>query len=358
MTNVLRPYNCIISIRTAFPAVASWGLAPYNQKRGRTFQSEASAEHYAGDFGAPSHARWRDRGTDRLRALRGRDVSDACGLAVPAVPLQDRLLRLVSRPPRPPGTCLHGPAHLSRRHPIGGVHRQRRPHAPARRRTSRAARPHRPRRRTEVHRAASPAGQAPRPRAHREADRSRHRVPGIVTAGGVRALPRRRAGRGGRHRHRTRVGPRRDDRRQRRHGEGRHLLPAHRQEAPARAGSGDAEPPALRLPGGLGRRLPAAAGRSLSRPRSLRPDLLQPGAHVGRAHPADRRRDGLVHRGRRLRAGDVGRDDHRQGHGHHLPRRSAAGEGGDRRRSDRGGSRRRGCAHPAVGRRRLLRRRR
>jgi 3-methylcrotonyl-CoA carboxylase beta subunit len=32
-------------------------------------------------------------------------------------------------------------------------------------------------------------------------------------------------------------------------------------------------------------------------------------------HPADRRRHGLVHRGRRLRARDVGRDDHRAGTG-------------------------------------------
>ena len=50
-------------------------------------------------------------------------------------------------------------------------------------------------------------------------------------------------------------------------------------------------------------------------------------------HPADRRRDGLVHRGRRLRAGDVRRDRHRQGHRHDLPRRPAAREGGDRRGS-------------------------
>jgi hypothetical protein len=39
-------------------------------------------------------------------------------------------------------------------------------------------------------------------------------------------------------------------------------------------------------------------------------------------HPAARLRHGLVHRGRRLRAGDVGRIDHRQGPGHHLPRRA------------------------------------
>ena len=36
-----------------------------------------------------------------------------------------------------------------------------------------------------------------------------------------------------------------------------HLLPAHRQEAPACARSGAAEPSALHLPGGLGRRQPA-----------------------------------------------------------------------------------------------------
>jgi hypothetical protein len=54
------------------------------------------------------------------------------------------------------------------------------------------------------------------------------------------------------------------------------------------------------------RRLPAAPGRGLSRSRSLRPDLLQPGAHVGRADSAGGRRPGIVHRRRRLRAGDVG----------------------------------------------------
>jgi 3-methylcrotonyl-CoA carboxylase beta subunit len=47
------------------------------------------------------------------------------------------------------------------------------------------------------------------------------------------------------------------------------------------------------------------AGRGLSRPRAFRPHLLQPGADVGAGHPADRRRDGLVHRRRRLCAGDV-----------------------------------------------------
>ncbi len=60
-----------------------------------------------------------------------------------------------------------------------------------------------------------------------------------------------------------------------------------------------------------GRRVPAAAGRGLPRSRSLRPDLLQPGADVGARHPAGRGRDGLVHGGRRLRAGDVRRERHR-----------------------------------------------
>ena len=53
------------------------------------------------------------------------------------------------------------------------------------------------------------------------------------------------------------------------------------------------------------------------------------------------RRHGLVHGGRRLRAGDVGRDGHRPRPGHDLPRRPAAREGGDRRGGQRRGPRRR-----------------
>ena len=68
--------------------------------------------------------------------------------------------------------------------------------------------------------------------------------------------------------------------------------------------------------------------------------------------------DGLVHGRRRLRAGDVRRNDHRQGHRHDLPGRPAAREGGDRRRSDGRGARRRRRPHAALRRRRLLRRRR
>ena len=43
-----------------------------------------------------------------------------------------------------------------------------------------------------------------------------------------------------------------------------------------------AEPPALHLSGRFRRRLPAAAGRGLSRPRAFRPHLLQPGARCRR----------------------------------------------------------------------------
>ena len=118
---------------------------------------------------------------------------------------------------------------------------------------------------------------------------------------------------GGRHRHRHRpgLGARGADRRQRRHGQRGHLLSAHGEEARPRAGSRAAEPAALRLPRRLRRRVPAAPGRGLPRSRSLRPHLLQPGADVGRADPADRGGDGLLHRRRRLRARDVRRNDHR-----------------------------------------------
>ncbi len=69
-----------------------------------------------------------------------------------------------------------------------------------------------------------------------------------------------------------------------------------------------AEPPALHLPGRLGRRQPAEPGRGVPRPRPLRPHLLQPGQHERAGHRADRRGHGLVHGRRRLRAGDERRD--------------------------------------------------
>ena len=126
----------------------------------------------------------------------------------------------------------------------------------------------------------------------------------------------------GRRRHVRRRGPRRRDhhrdrpgqrprvrrRRQRRHRQGRHVLPDDGEEAPAGPGDRAGEPAALRLPGRLRRRLPAAAGRGLPRPGAFRPDLLQPGHDERPRHRPDRRRAGLVHGRRRLRARDERRE--------------------------------------------------
>ena len=150
------------------------------------------------------------------------------------------------------------------------------------------------------------------------------------------------------HRRRARVGPRVRDRLQRRHRQGRHLLPDDGEETPARAGDRAREPPAVHLPGRLRRRQSAEPGRRVPGPRALRPHLLQPGDAVGGRHPADRRRAGFVHGRRRVRAGDERRVDHRRQPGHDLPRRPAAGEGGHRRGRHGGRSRRRRRAHAAV----------
>ena len=147
--------------------------------------------------------------------------------------------------------------------------------------------------------AAPAAGAAARRRARRSS-RSASSPPGTLWR-------RHRVGRHDRRR-RPRRGPRGDGRRQRRHREGRHLLSDDGEEASARAGDRAAEQPALHLSGRFRRRQPAQPGRGVSRPRAFRPHLLQPGEHVGGRHSADRLRDGLVHGGRRLCAGDVGRD--------------------------------------------------
>ena len=139
------------------------------------------------------------------------------------------------------------------------------------------------------------ARQAARPGADRPAGRPGHGVPRAERARRLGGLRRPGAVRRDRDRDRRRRGPRVRDRRERRDREGRLVLPAHGEEAPARAGGRRAEPPAVPLPRRLGRRVPAAAGRGVPRPRPLRPHLLQPGADVGEGDPADRGRDGLVH---------------------------------------------------------------
>ncbi len=197
---------------------------------------------------------------------------------------------------------------------------------------AKTADPDRPRRgrRRPLDRPPPRARQAARPRAHRPAARPRRAVPRAERPGRERPVRRRCTGRRHRDRHRRGQRHRVRHRRQRRHGQGRHLLPADGQEAPAGAGDRAREPPPLPLPGRLRRRLPAAPGRGLPRPRPLRPHLLQPGAHERRRHPADRPGHGLVHRRRRVRAGDERRDGHRPRHRHHLPGRPAAGPGSDR----------------------------
>ena len=163
------------------------------------------------------------------------------------------------------------------------------------------------------------------------------------------------AGAGHHHRHRARRRPRMRDRLQRRDGQGRHLFPDDGEKAPARAGDRAPERAAVHLPRRFGRRQPAQPHRRVSRQGALRPHLLQPGDDVGRRHRADRRRHGLVHGGRRVRAGDVRRIDHRPRAGHDLSRRAAAREGGDRRDRQRRGTGRRRRAHADFGRRRPFR---
>ena len=184
-------------------------------------------------------------------------------------------------------------------------------------------------------------GQAASARPRRRAARPGQPVPRTDTACRRWHVRRRMPRRGHDRRYRPRLGTRMHDRRQRRDGEGRHLLPDHRQEAPARAGDRRAEPAAVHLPGRLRWGVPAAAGRGVPRPRALRSHLLQPGQPVRRGHPADRGGAGLVHRRRRICARDERRGRDRAQPGHHLPRRPAAGEGRDRRGGHRRGSRRR-----------------
>jgi hypothetical protein len=113
-----------------------------------------------------------------------------------------------------------------------------------------------------------------------------------------------RAGRRHHHRHRPRRGQRVHDRRQRRHGEGRHLLPADGEEAPARAGPSPRQNhlPCIYLVDSGGAFLPRRTRSSPTASISAASSTTRPTCRRG--HPADRRGDGLLHRRRRLRAGD------------------------------------------------------
>ena len=199
----------------------------------------------------------------------------------------------------------------------------------------------------------SGARQAFAARAGDDAHRSGHAVPRTVAARRQRHVRRRHPWRRHHHRRRPRRRPRMRHRLQRFHHQGRHLLSDDGEEAFARPGDRAREPAAVPLSGRFRRRQPAAPDRSVSRPRAFRPHLLQSGDAVGRRHCPDRGGDGLVHCWRSLRAGDVGRDHHRAQSGHDLPRRPAAGEGGDRRSRQRRRARRRRSAHQKIRRCRL-----
>ena len=150
------------------------------------------------------------------------------------------------------------------------------------------------------HRPAARQGADDRPRARRRADRPRVSVPGTRPLGRLPNLRRlgRRARRRGHHRrrHGRRAGG--HGRGQRRHGQGRRLLPDDHQENPPRPGNRRAEPLAAGLPRRLLGRLPADAGRGLSRRRRLRPGLPQQRRALGPGRPATRRDHGQLRRRR------------------------------------------------------------
>ena len=244
---------------------------------------------------------------------------------------------------------------LGNRHAVKRVPRQRERDAGARSATGRAPRRSRARRAGAFARTPHRARQAAAARARAAPDRRGHAVPRALAARRQRHVRGRDPRRRHHHGRRPYRGPRVRHRVQRRHHQGRHLLSGDGEEAPARAGDRAREPAALHLSGRFRRRQPAAVAGGVSGPRSLRPHLLQPGDAVLARHSADRLRDGLMHGGRRLCAGDVGRGDHRAQAGHHLPRRPAAGEGRDRRGGFGRGPRRRRRACAALRRRRPLR---
>ena len=101
--------------------------------------------------------------------------------------------------------------------------------------------------------------------------------------------------------------------------------------------------------------LPAPAGRGLSGPRPLRPHLLQPGAMSAQGIPQIARVMGSCTAGGAYVPAMSDETVIVQGHGHDLPRRAAAREGGDRRGGDGRGARRRRRPRARLGRGRPLR---
>ena len=182
----------------------------------------------------------------------------------------------------------------------------------------------------------------------------------LQPAGRVRDVRRTRS-RQRRDRHRHRPGQRARVRggRQRRDGQGRHLLPDDGQEAPAGAGGRRATNrlPCIYLVDSGGAFLPMQDEVFPDREHFGRIFFNQANLSAARI-PQIAVGDGLVHGRRRLRAGDVRRDGDRPQPGHDLPRRPAAGEGGDRRGRHGRGARRRRRARPHLRRGRPPRRRR
>ncbi len=178
-----------------------------------------------GGNAAALRLRWRREGA--LRALRHRDVPHARRVALSRVPVQDRLLRVVSRDAMDTLPSHIDPTSEPFRTNSARMERlvSELARAPARRARGR---------RRQIPRAASRAGQAPGPRAHRAAARSRLAVPRALAARRLGHVRQRGAGGRTRHRHRPRLGARSPHRRQRRDGQGRHLL----SRSPSRSTSG------------------------------------------------------------------------------------------------------------------------
>jgi hypothetical protein len=113
-------------------------------------------------------------------------------------------------------------------------------------------------------------------------------LPGDRTASGQRNVPRRVSGGRGDRGDRTGARPSGAGYFQRRHRQGRHLLPDDGQEAPPGPGNRPGEPAALHLPGGFRRSVPAQAGRGLPGQGTFRQNLLQPGKDVRGQDSPDR----------------------------------------------------------------------